>query len=93
MNLFLRWWNKREHFRNLFWRGSRAEPDVAALLADLRQFCRADVSCVVIGKDGHIDTHATAVAEGRREVYLKIVQTLNLTDGELQRMKEIADNE
>lgn len=91
MNLFLKWWNKRQAFRNLFWLGSRAEPDVGAVLADLRAFCRADTSCVVVAKDGHIDTHATAVAEGRREVWLRLVEILNLTDEQLQKMKGIAE--
>lgn len=92
MKLFLKWWNKREAFRRIFWFGQRAEPDVAALLADLRQFCRADTPCVYFDKEGRIDTHMTALLEGRREVFLRIVSTLRLTDEELQRMKEIADD-
>lgn len=88
MNLFLRFWNKRHAFRNVFWKGSRKDEDLGALLADLRQFCRADESCVVVAKDGRVDTHATAIAEGRREVYLRIIQTLNLTDSQLEKLKE-----
>jgi hypothetical protein len=42
----------------------------------------------VVAKDGHIDTHATALAEGRREVFLRITQTLNLSDETLRRFKE-----
>lgn len=90
MTLFLKWWNKRERFRNLFWRGSRKTEDVGAVLADLREFCYADRSCVVVGKDGHIDTHATTLAEGRRETWLRIIQVLELTDEQLQKMREIA---
>lgn len=93
MNRFLQWWNKREAFRNLFWRGSRAEPDVRALIKDLRQFCRADTPCVYFDKEGRIDTHMTALLEGRREVYLRIVETLNLSDETLLAMKEHAENE
>jgi hypothetical protein len=89
LSLFTKWWNRRHAFRNVFWRGSRDPDDVGALLADLRQFCRADVSCVVVGKDGRVDTHATAIAEGRREVWLRIVQTLDLTDSDLNKMKEL----
>jgi hypothetical protein len=54
------------------------------ILADLRVFCRADVSCVVVSKDGHIDTHATAVAEGRREVWLRLMEHLHLDDQTIQ---------
>lgn len=56
-------------------------------LDDLSEFCRADRSCVVFGKDGRVDTHATAVAEGRREVFLRIQQMLNLTDAQLNKLR------
>jgi hypothetical protein len=46
---------------------------------------------VVVGKDGRIDTHATVLAEGRREVWLRITETLNLTDAQLFKLKEIND--
>ena len=90
MSLYLKFFNLRQRFRALFWDGNRGKDDgnVAAVLGDLREFCRADSSCVVIGKDGRVDTHATAVAEGRREVYLRIIQTLNLSDATLNKMKE-----
>lgn len=90
MSLYLKFFNLRAKFRALFWHGQRGKDDanVAGVLANLREFCRADSSCVVIGKDGRVDTHATAVAEGRREVYLRITQTLNLSDETLAKMKE-----
>jgi hypothetical protein len=88
MSMFIKFWNLREHFRSLFWQGDTDERHVRAVINDLREFCRADQSCVVVAKDGHIDTHATAVAEGRREVFLRITQTLNLSDETLQRFKE-----
>lgn len=90
MSLYLKYFNLRQRFRSLFWAGDRGKADgnVAAVLADLREFCRAESSCVVIGKDGRVDTHATAVAEGRREVYLRIIQTLNLSDATLNKLKE-----
>lgn len=84
----VRWWNLREAYRAVFWRKPTPQ-QTKSLIDDLREFCRADASCVVIGKDGHIDTHATAVCEGRREVYLRIVATLNLTDTQLLKMKEL----
>lgn len=58
----------------------------AALLAELRAFCRADATCVIVGKDGHIDTHATMVAEGRREVWTRLQELLELDD---QAVREI----
>jgi hypothetical protein len=92
VSLFLKFWNLRERFRDVFWRHSRKPEDVKTVLEDLREFCRADVSCVVVAKDGRIDTHATAVAEGRREVYLRIMQQLNLSDEVLNKMKEHEDD-
>ena len=86
--LFLKFWNLREHYRAVFWRHESDEPHLKAIVKDLREFCRADQSCVVVAKDGRIDTHATAVAEGRREVWLRITQTLNLSEETLQRFKE-----
>ena len=72
----------------MFWRGSKVQDHVKPILDDLKEFCRADQSCIVVAKDGHIDTHATAVAEGRREVYLRIEQLLNLSDETLAKMRE-----
>ena len=83
-NLFTRLWNRRKAYQTTF--GGQAGQIV---LADLREFCCADASCVVVGKDGKIDTHATVLAEGRREVWLRIVETLNLTDETLLKLKEI----
>jgi hypothetical protein len=83
VDLFTRFWNRRNAYRTAF--GEKAGMTV---LADLREFCRADSSCVVVGKDGKIDTHATVLAEGRREVWLRITETLQLTDEQLLKLKE-----
>lgn len=48
-----------------------------AVLTDLARFCRANETCF------DPDPRIHAAAEGRREVYLRIVQNLNLTDEEL----------
>jgi hypothetical protein len=58
--------------------GQSLSPVGEKILVDLAKFCRANVSCVTVGRNGQIDTHATAVAEGRREVWLRIQQYLNL---------------
>ncbi len=86
---FYRWLNLRRVYRAVFEAGNRDERMVKTVMDDLREFCRADQSCIFVAKDGHIDTHATAVAEGRREVFLRIQQTLTLSDEALNRMKEI----
>lgn len=85
-DLFKKFWNRRNYYRTAF--GGEAGLRV---LADLREFCRADSSCVIVGKDGKIDTYATMLAEGRREVFLRITETLNLTDEQLLKLKEMND--
>lgn len=86
---YIRWWNLREAYRAVFQRADPKPVHITGLLDDLREFCRADQSCIIVAKDGHIDTHATAVCEGRREVFLRIEATLKLTDEKINRMKEI----
>lgn len=94
MSLYLKFWNLRESFRKAFQRDEQPKPAAfVPILDDLREFCRADSTCIVIGKDGRVDTHATAVAEGRHEVYLRIMQTLNLSDETLQKLKEQENHE
>jgi hypothetical protein len=88
---YLRWWNLRDAYRAVF----QTKPQrvhIDTLLADLAEFCRANTSCVVVGKDGHIDTHATALVEGRREVYLRIQATLNISDEQLLQMKDLEND-
>jgi len=46
-------------------------------LEDLRRFCRADSTCLAVGPNG-IDIHATLVAEGRREVWLRVANALKI---------------
>jgi hypothetical protein len=50
------------------------------VLRDLAKFCRAHATTF------HTDPRAHALAEGRREVWLRIQQHLNLTDDELWRL-------
>jgi hypothetical protein len=47
------------------------------VLEDLARFCRYDAPNIVVCKDGHTDVPATFLAEGRREVYLRIVAHMN----------------
>ena len=49
-----------------------------AVMIDLARFCRADETCVIPG-----DHDRTLVLEGRREVFLRIVQHLRLQPEQL----------
>ena len=54
------------------------------VLTDLAIFCRANESCF------HADARAHAVAEGRREVWLRIQKELHLTDDQLWALHGVA---
>jgi hypothetical protein len=80
---------RRSHYRATF-----QTPSGEKVLADLRRFCRATSSSVIVSPlSGSIDTHAMAVNEGRREVFLRIATHLHLDDADLLRMKEEARDE
>ena len=57
-----------------------ADPAKERVLADLAQFCRAHTSCF------SADPRLHAVAEGRREVWLRIANHLHLTSEQLYRL-------
>ena len=67
---------KQELYRRVF-----AGPDGEALLADLAQFCRAYTTTFVRG-----DPHASALGEGRREVFNRIVGLLALSEDEYAKL-------
>ena len=56
------------------------------VLADLAAFCRARESCF------HADARAHAVAEGRREVWLRIQKHVQLSDEQLWAIHAPAPN-
>lgn len=68
---FLR--SRRRNYQLAF--GSPAGREV---LVDLARFCRANETCVIPN-----DRDKTLVLEGRREVFLRIQQHLNLTSEQL----------
>lgn len=76
-----------ERFRDVFdrcrerkkaYQLSLKSPAGQLVCQDLADFCRANETCVVPG-----DEHLTWVLEGRREVWLRIQQHLNLTPDQL----------
>lgn len=58
------------------------EGDAKAVLKDLARFCRAHATTF------HPDPRAHAVAEGRREVWLRIAQHLQLDEDQLWELYE-----
>lgn len=58
----------------------RPAPYAEEVLADLAKFCRANETCF------HSDPRVNDALTGRREVWLRIQQHLNLSDEQLQRI-------
>lgn len=58
-----------------------------AVLADLAQFCRASASTFAANEREH------CLREGRREVWLRIRQHLNMSDDEVDRLVDRAISE
>lgn len=48
------------------------------LLKDLRVFCFVDCSSHAKGADGRTDVEATFVAEGRRQVYIRLCELMEM---------------
>lgn len=66
---------------------SRTSPAAKIVLADIAKFCRANETCF------HADPRLHAVLEGRREVWLRITQHLNLTPEELYELYRVKTTE
>ncbi len=74
---------RRDHYVAVFGRDGERTFSQLEVLADMAKFCRAQRSC------WHEDARAHALAEGRREVWLRIQQTLRLTDDQVAQLMEI----
>ncbi len=68
---------RRDAFRRTF---HLDNADNRVVLEDLARFCRAHAST------GHLDSHIAARLDGRREVWLRIQQHVNLTDEQLWKL-------
>ena len=68
-------WSRQHNYRLTF-----NSPTGQEVLKDLARFCRATRSTF------HENDRAHALAEGRREVWLRITNHLNMTQDELYRL-------
>jgi len=63
--------------------------DGEIILKDLKKFCRAAESTAVVSPvSRQMDPLATAMAEGRREVWLRIMAHLHIDDAILMKLNE-----
>ena len=84
-----RWIFKSRAYKRLF---NLESQDAQVVLNDLRKFCGADQPSIRVASNGVIDPYATAVAEGRREVWLRIQAQLQLSEQALAKLKEQSDD-
>lgn len=59
-------------------------PEARLVMADLAQFCRVYRSTVVVSPVSRsVDTHASMLAEGRREVFNRMFSILRITSDQI----------
>lgn len=86
-------WNRRANYRTCF-TDERGKLTAAgeAVLRDLATFCRAEKTTLITSPVSRtVDTHATMLAEGRREVYLRIMHILRMSDEQITSLKDEVD--
>jgi hypothetical protein len=66
--------NRKLSYKRVF---NKESQDTKTVIADLAKFCRANQSTF------HTDERTHALLEGRREVWLRIQQHLNMSEEEL----------
>lgn len=71
-------------YRSVFGEQGRRTPEQERVIADLMDFTKLLKSSVAISKvSGSVDTHATMLAEGRREVAHRIINYTTLDDTQI----------
>lgn len=74
----------RRAYRAVFGDEGRRTPEQERVIADLMDFAKLLKSSVAISKvNGSVDTHATMLAEGRREVAHRIINYTTLDDAQI----------
>ena len=82
--------NRKHAYRSVFMDASGGvSPNAEIVLADLRRFCRATSSTVMVSPvSKQIDPIAMAMAEGRREVFMRIVGYLHIDEKQIFNLEE-----
>jgi hypothetical protein len=81
-------------YRRLFLGENGLNADGQTVLADLAKFCRANSSTAMVSPVSRsVDPIAMAMAEGRREVWLRISAHLHLDDRVIFNLNEDENNE
>lgn len=86
---------RRQSYRSVFRLDETGRPlghDAVTVLADLRRFCNADRPTTRVSPiSKSIDPIAMAIAEGRREVWLRIQAHLRMDDSDIAKLQEFEE--
>ena len=95
MSLFDRILNRKRCYRRVFLDGDgNLGPDAAVVMADLKKFCRASSSTAMVSPiSKSIDPMAMAMAEGRREVWNRLMAHLHIDDKVIAQLKDDYETE
>lgn len=94
MKLIERIRKRRYAYRRMFLGENGLNADGQTVLTDLAKFCRANSSTAVVSPISRsVDPIATAMAEGRREVWLRIMAHLHLDERIKMNLNEEENNE
>jgi hypothetical protein len=75
--------NRRKVYRKLLLGDGNYLSEIARpVIEDLQEFCYATKTTALM-KDGKIDAFAMGVAEGRRQVYLRFLTYLKMSDSDV----------
>jgi hypothetical protein len=85
--------NRKAAYRRTFFDASgNIGRDAEIVLADLRKFCRANSTTVIVSPiSKSIDPLAMAMAEGRREVWLRLMAHLHIDEKQVFNLEEPND--
>ena len=85
--------NRKAAYRRTFMDASgNISRDGEIVLADLRKFCRANSTTVIVSPiSKSIDPLAMAMAEGRREVWLRLIAHLHIDEKQVFNLEEPND--
>lgn len=78
----------RQAYRQLFLNDEgKMKPEAMVVMRDLARFCYANkASAKMSPKSGMIDPYATHIADGRREVFLRLTNQVNVDDAVFNRL-------
>ncbi len=94
MDLLAKLRRRRYAYRRLFLGDNGLNADGQVVLTDLAKFCRATSSTAVVSPVSRsVDPIATAMAEGRREVWLRLMAHLHIDERVVFNLNEDDTNE